>query len=303
VLWENVPGVLSSVSHDAPDEVSPPDDLEADEWEVEEDYEADERSDFGSILTSLSELGYGLDWRILDAQYFGVPQRRRRVFLVGYLGDWRRATAVLCERQSLSGSPPPSREKWSAVADCFPAGAHPGGHNGQDDHKEGRLVCAPLTGRPYADNEAQDSKLTVSGVAYGGNNTAGPIDTTTAVNTKGGTRMDFKSETFIAQAVAYRTTGNDGVYELGDRTAALNCGTDPPQTILRQAMVVRRITPTEAARLQGFPDNYLPQVTYRKKCPPADANMYRALGNSMAVPVMRWLGERIQAVDNLFVKL
>lgn len=64
-------------------------------------------------------------------------------------------------------------------------------------------------------------------------------------------------------------------------------------------MAVRRLTPTECARLQGFPDDYLSQVTYRGKCPPADGPMYKALGNSMAVPVMRWIGERIAAVELL----
>ena len=83
LVWENVPGVLSS---------------------------ADGR-DFGSLLGGLAVLGYGFAYRVLDAQYFGVAQRRRRVFVVGYLGDWRPAAAVLFERHSLQGHPAPSREK------------------------------------------------------------------------------------------------------------------------------------------------------------------------------------------------
>ena len=67
--------------------------------------------------------------------------------------------------------------------------------------------------------------------------------------------------------------------------------------MVQQSMAVRRLTPLECARLQGFPDTYLSQVTYRKRCPPADGPMYRALGNSMAVNCMRWLGERIAEVD------
>ncbi len=75
LVWENVPGVLSSNGG----------------------------RDFGSFLGALAEIGYGFAYRVLDAQYFGVAQRRRRVFVVGYLGDWRRAAAVLFERESLSG--------------------------------------------------------------------------------------------------------------------------------------------------------------------------------------------------------
>jgi site-specific DNA-cytosine methylase len=83
LVWENVPGVLSSNGG----------------------------KDFGVFLGALGELGYGFAYRVLDAQYFGVAQRRRRVFVVGHLGDWRAAAAVLFERHSLQGHPAPSREK------------------------------------------------------------------------------------------------------------------------------------------------------------------------------------------------
>lgn len=88
VVWENVPGVLSSNGG----------------------------RDFGSILGALVELGYGFAYRILDAQYFGIPQRRRRVFVVGYFGDWRPAAAVLFDRYSLSGHPPPRRKTRKEIA-------------------------------------------------------------------------------------------------------------------------------------------------------------------------------------------
>lgn len=118
LVWENVPGVLSSTSHDAPDPCLPPDDLEEGaEWVGEDEYDADESHALSCFLAGLSELGYGFAYRVLDAQYFGVPQRRRRVFVVGCLGDWRRAVAVLFERHSLSGHPPPSREAGAGVAE------------------------------------------------------------------------------------------------------------------------------------------------------------------------------------------
>jgi DNA (cytosine-5)-methyltransferase 1 len=98
LVWENVPGVLSSNGG----------------------------RDFGSFLGGLAECGYGFAYRVLDAQFFGVAQRRRRVFVVGYLGDWRAAAAVLFERHSLQGHPAPSREKRQSVAASAGAGASVG---------------------------------------------------------------------------------------------------------------------------------------------------------------------------------
>ena len=98
LVWENVPGVLSS----------------------------NEGRDFGSFLGGLGKLGYGFSYRVLDAQYFGVPQRRRRVFVVGCIGDWRSAAKVLFEPESLQRNPPPSRETREEVAGslrCRPPGS------------------------------------------------------------------------------------------------------------------------------------------------------------------------------------
>ena len=92
-VWENVPGVLSSGSG----------------------------RDFGSFLGAVGQIGYGFAYRVLDAQYFGVAQRRRRVFVVGCLGDWRSAAEVLFESHSLSGHPAPSREKGQKVAGTIAA--------------------------------------------------------------------------------------------------------------------------------------------------------------------------------------
>jgi len=118
LVWENVPGVLSSTAHVAPDSRPPEIDLDGPdgpkdgtEVVVEDEYEADESHAFACFLAGLQELGYGFAYRIIDAQYAGVPQRRRRVFVVGYLGDWRCAAAVLFEHHSLQVHTPPSREK------------------------------------------------------------------------------------------------------------------------------------------------------------------------------------------------
>jgi DNA (cytosine-5)-methyltransferase 1 len=124
VLWENVPGVLSSNGG----------------------------RDFGSILGALAELGYGWAYRILDAQFIGVPQRRRRVFVVGYLGDWRRAAAVLFERTSLRRDTPKSRKAGSEIAGDVERGA--GSGFGRDLERHGAFV--------------------IKGAAIGRNPSAGP---------------------------------------------------------------------------------------------------------------------------------
>jgi DNA (cytosine-5)-methyltransferase 1 len=95
IVWENVPGVLSSGGG----------------------------RDFGTFLGGLAQCGYGFAYRILDAEYFGLAQRRRRVFVVGYLGDWRPAAAVLFERQSLRGDSPPSRKTGEKIAPTVAASA------------------------------------------------------------------------------------------------------------------------------------------------------------------------------------
>ena len=122
VAWENVPGVLSS-SYDER-ENSPPKSLgmefDGERMETTEDH----YMAFECLLVGLRELGYGFAYRVLDAQYFGVPQRRRRVFVVGCLGDWSGAAAVLFERHSLSGNPPPSRQAGERIADSITVGAN-----------------------------------------------------------------------------------------------------------------------------------------------------------------------------------
>jgi DNA (cytosine-5)-methyltransferase 1 len=212
IVWENVPGVLSSGGG----------------------------RDFGTFLGALAELGYGFAYRVLDAQWFGVAQRRRRVFVVGHLGDWRRAAAVLFERESVFGNPPTR------------------GATGQN--------AAGSTG---------------DGVAR-------------CVTTGEAKRQDWETCNFVA----FHPT-QDPISSVDGSTHAMGCGSKGgccTQAVL-QAMGVRRLTPRECERLQGFPDGYT-DVTYRGK-PAADGPRYRALGNSMAVPVMRWIGERIALVANM----
>ncbi len=243
VVWENVPGVLSSNGG----------------------------RDFGAFLGALGQLGYGWAYRVLNAQYFGVPQRRRRVFVVGYLGDWRTAAKVLFEPYCLSGNSPPGRSAGEDVAGALEArvgaGGFPGtdgacgghlvpaisrtlnaGGMGRQDSETETLVVAPVLSRPYADNASRESGLIAA--------------------------------TLTKQYASHhgRTAGNNGGVATGQ--------------LQPEACGVRRLTPRECERLQGFPDDYT-LVPHRGK-PAADGPRYKALGNSMAVPVMRWIGERIQ---------
>ena len=369
VLWENVPGVLSSTSHDAPDPCAPPDNLpEGAEWVGEDEYDSDESHAFACFLAGLSELGYGWAYRSLDAQYFGLAQRRERVFVVGYLGDWRHPAAVLFEPASLRGDHPPRREAGQRPAGTISSRTTGGGGLGTDFDLDGGLVantlsasrgaaCAhaadletyipvatALRARDGSKGVDSDCTDTLIPLAFGGNNCSGPIDIATAVNAHGGPhgRLDFESETFIAHAlrgeghdasedgtgrgtplvpVSYRTSSNCGAWETGDRIDALTTGTDQTshligfqssQSGVREVSThatldanngsrrhngvvagaaVRRLMPIECERLQGFPDGYT-AITYRGK-PAADGPRYKAIGNSMAVPVMRRIGRRI----------
>ena len=420
LVWENVPGVLSSNGG----------------------------KDFGTFLGGLGELGYGFAYRVLDAQYFGVAQRRRRVFVVGYLGDWRPAAAILFERHSLSGNPAPRREKRQGVAgyvessfgqyrqddvggtakasggvagggsETFiaqPSYGIPGNWIGRKPENGGNATepmydIAPCLTKTDKHGVAQPIVFGMDGDVMG--NAMGTIttregcisDTSHAVAqaipidsmnhlgrkdhhsfgdfvpgapsftlTKGHSHavaqpLPFK-ETADCLTASYGTKWNGNasadngslfvsqpISVLGGEhpnaaitenlsptlTEAMGAGgghipimTQPIGTDLYGGdafrfgehhqdtlhhengimstlpagnkdnaghytktiigMAVRRLTPVECERLQGFPDNYTDIKTKGKPTP--DGPRYKALGNSMAVPVMRWIGERIQSYE------
>jgi DNA (cytosine-5)-methyltransferase 1 len=220
IVWENVPGVLSSWSGPAP----PSDLAKGKKWE------ANEESDFGFILDSILELGYGFSYRILNAKNFGVPQKRRRVFVVGYLGDWRPPLGVLFEQEMLFGNPEASKGKRN---------------------KFGR--------------EVQKSA---------GNGLPKPIG---------------------VDVYNYNVTG-DTAATLGANCSSKN--SHGPK--IMDSTGIRILTPIECERLQGFPDGYT-DVPYKAR---GISNLRRkALGNSMAVPVMKWIGERIFKMDRISSKM
>ena len=246
LVWENVPGVLS----------------------------LDKGRAFGSILGALAEIGYGFAYRVLDSQWVrvqshprAVPQRRRRVFVVGYIGDWRRAAAVLLERESLHGHPPPRREAGQAVAGTL--GARTSRSVGVQDAECGHLIAAPsLTAKAHnADQTGREGLLITADVAP-------------TINAHFGTKQGLENQHIDGGAGLFIRTGRESA--------------------LVASSAIRRITPREAERLMGFPDDYT-LVEHRGK-PMADGPRYRLLGNSMAVNVMRWIGERIQMVDEILTE-
>ena len=374
LVWENVPGVLSSNGG----------------------------KDFGSFLGALGELGYEWAYRVLDAQWFGVAQRRRRVFVVAHLGKGNLAAKVLFESESVRRDTAPSREARKGIATnvapsltasndpsrspqssevtqqvnavmqaiaerevcgCLSDGAHMGGGlNGQDAYS-GRIMavanaipihdqatrnagkrgdkqdgkgnglgvgkpgdpCPTLTkGDKHAvlyENHPNDSRVTgphdvapscVSRYGTGGGNV--PLvqegvdlynqaltgDVHCPLRTAGGhgAPAALVQETIAFEPGIATREGSDSRFvkelsptlrkEMGDNQVAVS----------DSRMAVRRLTPRECERLQGFPDDHT-MIPWRNKpadqCP--DGPRYKALGNSMAVPCMAWIGKRIDAVE------
>lgn len=379
VVWENVPGVLS----------------------------LDGGRAFASILGGLADSGYGLAYRVLDAQFvrvdgFGraVPQRRRRVFVVGCLGDWRRAAAVLFERSSLSWDSPPRSQAGEGVARPF-AGCPEGGSGYRNDSDIAEnLVAQSLTASDggISGKDGIDGRIVALNDVGGAAHALTATATATATGHLDPTTQDFLGVAGTGLLVAHAlradgfdasedgtgrgtplvpvalpileptkrtgvsstdTRAGDGIGGPGDPMFTLQAAAqhgvavcfdetqitskenrcqpregDPchplaagarPPTIAFHARqdpdhgpvthpldtdgssigvftgwLVRRLTPTECERLQGFPDGFT-AIPYRGK-PAADGPRYKALGNSMAVNVMRWIGRRIEMVEAIGVQ-
>ena len=330
VIWENVPGVLSSSGG----------------------------RDFGSFLGALGQLRYGFAYRVLDAQYFGVPQRRRRVFVVAHSsGDSRRAAQVLFEPESLRGNHKTSRAQGQGIADASITGTvsskwakgtgGPAGdecynlvpvmyqHNQTDarlkeESRTSQTVLArwgtgggntPLVGQPIALAENTIGRQPLNGGNDDGYTVGGPMYTLNATGVHG---VEHPAHAFKIRGVGHYTGTNGGVAKpgtggsgyMGQDEKAYTIATSQDQQIMH-GMAVRRLTPTECERLQGFPDGYTDIIHYKccgitfrldlgkygcSNCNgqkvatlvnTPDGSRYVALGNSMAVPVMRWIGSRI----------
>jgi DNA (cytosine-5)-methyltransferase 1 len=236
ILWENVPGVLSSNGG----------------------------RDFGTLLGGLEELGYEWAYRTLDAQFFGVPQRRRRVYVVGCNRNHRRAAPVLFEREGSSGICPTRQGKHASAferSDDTDSGVRCIEHD--CDWDECGCWCE-------ADMKCPWCQEWTSGLHH---------DT-------------FKDGCSGCGAWVKRVCGtiSDGAHMGGGLNGQDACS---GRLIVDQRGRPRRLTPLETERLQGFPDHWT-NIAGAK-----DGPRFRAIANSMAVPVMRWIGERLAAVEGL----
>ena len=355
IVWENVPGVLSSNGG----------------------------RDLGSFLGALVQLGYGFAMRVLDAQHFGVPQRRRRVFVVACLGDWRAPAEVLLESDCVRRDPKKGRAKGQGVAASSEGGAVPyrksrraqsvddcetwveaDASNTLNNFDLGDTRTTHAVVEPFAWTQNQREEVRILGDKTGAlalpgthqsnyiaepqvyenhpndSRITGPLDVAPTVVSRFGTGggnvplvnnepvafqpgnlmrkagADPSTETFptlkcdagdqmphiaypvaaafkSGQGAASRSIGWD---ENVSPTLPANAGGNTAPAVIgtMTAMAVRRLTPVECERLQGFPDNWS-RISWKGKpeeqCP--DGPRYKACGNSMAVPVMRWIGERI----------
>lgn len=327
LVWENVPGVLSQDGGRA----------------------------FGALLGLLEDCGYSLAWRVLDAQFFGVAQRRRRVFLVGHLGaDVGPAAAVLLERGSLSGNTLTSREKRKELANALAGGSgigcepmsfkcHQGAKAGgigaefdqaptltADYHQP--AVCYDTTQVTSPENSSNHQPgdpchplmagmhAPLLCVTQYGSEIAGTLTarhdsspcadrgrsivclsdaTANAAVDEGlsGTLRCGGSEPIVSFPWS---AGGKGAGCFSEDVAPTLLASNSGEPAVSARRVLRRLTPVECERLQGFPDGWT-AIPWRGKpeseCP--DSPRYKALGNSMAVPVMRWIGERIAMADSI----
>ena len=255
-VWENVPGVLSSKDNA-----------------------------FGCFLAGLAGEGcelkpagekwsnagcvYGpkraVAWRVLDAQYFGVAQRRRRVFVVASARKGFNPRKVLFEFEGLRRDIAPSREEGQIAAALTASGV---GTCGADDNQvQANHIVMGHRMRAFGDYINDETASTMKA-------------------------RDYKDATdLVVHGTQHPCVSSGLAFMMGRNHGQENIIFEPRP---------RRLTPIECERLQGFPDGYTAIEWGGKsveQCP--DGHRYKALGNSMAVPVMRWLGLRI--INNLFM--
>ncbi len=304
LLLENVPGLLSSNGG----------------------------RDMGTVIGALGELGYGVAWRVLDAQYLGVPQRRRRVFIVGCLGDARRAGEVLFEPESVRGNPTPRKGPRAGVAGSVDgctgvlgSVSHTLTGEGFDASEDGSGRGTPVVARCPAHSGRLDGDtetFVIKSEAVGRAVTAGPGGKSWMVRTS--FCLTAREPHAVAQAprvvdLAQVTSAhNRSNPQPGDppptlaatgRHAAFNwrgddyapgpvspcLDTDSSGSIATTGQCVRRLMPIECERLQGLPDDW---TRYGRKesgevYELSDSARYKMIGNGGFVGAVEWIARRI----------
>jgi DNA (cytosine-5)-methyltransferase 1 len=277
-LGENVPGLLS----------------------------VNDGDDFGVVVHDLGTLGYGGASRVLDAQFFGVPQRRRRVFFVGCLGDQRRPVEVLAEPEGGGGNPPAGRAAGQGVAATLTrgtsgSGVSAPGRRQEDDinlvvsvaeNQRGEIVTAGVTqalnrggGKP---GQGYPLAMVVQPVALRGREDGAELELSEVGSPAHALRTPAGGSSHGMVAVS--ATGDRSHTLTAEGHDASDRGPSPSAVFIATETVVRRLTPLECERLQGFPDNWT--ATSNGK-PQADSARYRQMGNAVAVPCVEWIARRM----------
>jgi DNA (cytosine-5)-methyltransferase 1 len=294
---ENVPGLLSSGSEAG--------------------------ADFGVVLRGLVELGYGVAWRVLDARWFGVPQRRRRVFIVGCAGDARRAAQVLAVCESCGGHPQARREAGQDVAPTVDDGARRasvelpmtaftlpasarGTGDGHGNAWNSNYVAATLSGGghssgvnlPGRHHEDDENLVLARGQPAHRHDPRDPYAEPCCLECCDCTDYDYDAlpltnrqgignpdvQNFLVASPDRASDGHHG-YSSGR-------GDGVDNLVLGDSILcVRRLTPLECERLQGWPDEHTRWTADGREI--ADAHRYRMIGNGVVAPVAEWLGHRL----------
>ncbi len=248
--------------------------------------------DLGSVVDALVELGYGVAWRVLDAQHFGVPQRRRRVFLLALAGGRvgaERAAEVLALTAGSGGDHPPRGEAREGTP-----GAAGRGPVGPLTTRTGALRGDSLDGAHYV--ETVSALGTSRGGGHGLNAekaAGGQLIVSTLQAPKGrGWRVDAEGAAggqLVPMGATF--TGNDWT-ALEGMSPTIRAGADRQNTAPMVAdAAVRRLTPKECERLMGWPDDHTRYDATGREI--ADARRYAMCGNGVVAPVAEWIGARL----------
>lgn len=272
-----------------------------------------ERRDMGTVLREVGKCGYGWAYRVLDAQYFGVPQRRRRVFIVGYLGDARRAGQILFESTNVPGNSRTRPEAWETATEDVAACLNSGGNSGGFRTEPGEHLIAFDTTQVTSRQNGSNPKAGAPCHTLTGNGS--PPTIAKALTTRTGQRMDPTAESYVvnlrgrdgdvqaevhagaATALRGSSGGSSRTMIFQDKASAHN-RMNPSEvsptvdksnadglSVYDGQSGVRRLTPLECERLQGFPDGWTDCCS--------DTQRYKQTGNAVCVPVAEWIGCRI----------
>lgn len=280
-LWENVPGALSTNGG----------------------------RDFSALLREMENIGYGMAWRILDAQYFGVPQRRRRIFLVGYFGDWRPSAAVLFESQSMQGnSSKGGRKKCKNSGNTGTGVKKTVFINSTYSNWKHDNICAVLRQKGNLGSGGTENIVIEPGLLLAMPGNISPINTIYDVMHSRSVRTYDNScstllsritgENQIPVTFSAKSFANIQASSIGSTLKATGGMQDGgSENYVIQNLFVRKLTPLECERLQGLPDNYT-DIPYKGKPNSPLSKRYEAIGNSIAVPVLEWIFKRMEKVTN-----